>query len=99
MALSIAAIEREPCADEQDVQVAVVIEVEEGAAVADGLKDIQRALPGNRPAVVEPRAEANLAEGDSARESAMGGAARPRWARGGFGQGRTAVGDDAVTAR
>src|SRR5690242_19189525 len=44
MPASVSAIERKFGADEEDVEVAVVIVVEECAAIADRLKDIQRAL-------------------------------------------------------
>src|SRR5579884_1454065 len=55
MAVSIASIESRLRPDEEDVEVAVVIVVQQGAAVADGLKDVHRALAGDRPLIAKPR--------------------------------------------
>src|SRR5579875_592039 len=37
---------------EEDIEVAIVIEVEEGASVADGLKDVEGARAGDNPTVI-----------------------------------------------
>src|SRR5579875_732854 len=44
--------EGEGGADEEDIEVAVVIEIEEGASVADGLKDVEGSRAGDDPTVV-----------------------------------------------
>jgi hypothetical protein len=44
--------EGERGAYEEDIEVAIVIEVEEGASVADGLKDVEGARAGDNPTVI-----------------------------------------------
>src|SRR5581483_787679 len=54
MAVSIALVESELGADEQNIEVAVVVVVQEGTAVADGLQNGERTLAWNLPAIIQP---------------------------------------------
>ena len=54
MAFAIASVERETGADQKDVQVAVVVVVEEGAAVPDPLEDVNGTRAGDVPAIAQP---------------------------------------------
>src|SRR5579875_237208 len=45
--------EGEGGADEEDIEVAVVIEIEEGASVADGLEDVERSRAGDDPPIIQ----------------------------------------------
>src|SRR2546423_1374515 len=75
-AMAVAFVEREFGSNEQDVEVAVVVEIQKSAAVADGLQDIQRALARDGPGIMKAGRSGEVLEVDGGRRRSLG-----RWRR------------------
>src|SRR5579872_6244059 len=54
MTAAVSPIEGDGGSDKQDIEAAVLVIVQEGAAVADGLQDVERALVRDGPRVAQP---------------------------------------------
>jgi hypothetical protein len=54
VALAVTFVECQFRPDQQNVEIAVVVVIQKSTAVADGLKDIQRAFTRNFPMIVDP---------------------------------------------
>ena len=78
VAFAVAFIQRKFGADQQNVKIAVVIIIQKGAAVADGLQDIERALAFNTPLVVDSGGFGNV--GETRGRLGWGGRRRSRFA-------------------
>lgn len=63
VALAVSLVERELWPNEQDIEVAVVVVVEQRAPVADGLEDGERTLALHLPLIVQARGVRHIREG------------------------------------
>ena len=62
MSFAIPSVQCRRAANEQNIEVAVPVVVEEGAPVPDSLPDVQRSLSGNAPDVIQSRFPRDFAE-------------------------------------